>query len=142
MKEQVILDRAEYLKLKEMADMNQEQINKLEKERKAYYIRNLFDTIYTGMYDGFHRVTWGQERDWKSVNITWDNWCKWLKNDIEKEDWDDALTCLQKAIDDITKENRLHTQNEDVTNQMADEVKEKIDEFNSIPWYKKMFYKI
>lgn len=142
MKEQVILDRAEYLKLKEMADMNQEQINELEKERNAKYIRNLFDTLYTGMYDGFHRVTWGQESDWDRVSIKWDDWLKWLKNDIDKEEWDDALTCLRCAIDDITKENRLHVQNEELTKQIAVETKEKIDKFNSIPWYKKMFYKV
>lgn len=142
MKEQVILDRAEYLKLKEMADMNQEQIKELENERKAEYIRYLFDIIYTGMHDGFYSVQWGQKSDWPDVDKHWNNWLKWLKQDIDKEEWDDALTCLRTAIEAITNENRLHIQNEDMIKHMSEELQKKTKEFNSMPWYKKMFYKV
>lgn len=142
MKEQVILDRDEYLKLKELADKNQNEINNITNSFKGEFLKNLFDTIYSGVYDGHHDVLWGQEVDWPETNKEWNKYFRWFKERIEQEDWFEAIGLLRTTIREITKENRLYAQNEHIIKYMSEETKQNINKFNSIPWYKKIFYKI
>ena len=142
MKEQVILDRDEYLQLKEMADKNNTEIKQEINSAKGYFLKQLFNIIYDGVYDGHHEVLWGKSKDWIETKDKLDDTLCLLKKNIERESWEDALGCLNKSIQAIVKDNRLHVENEELTNQIANEVRKNIAKFNSLPWYKKMFFKI
>lgn len=139
MKEQVILERNEYLKLKELADKAQQDIKDVEKKVKGTYLRELYSTIYCGFHDGFKSVPWGSEsKDWTDADKEWSDTLKYLKYSIENGNYDNALCCLQSAIKKIVAENRKIVQKEGFLQFDLN----KIEYFSKLPWYKKMFYNL
>lgn len=139
MKEQVILERHEYLKLKELADKAQQDIKDVEKKVKGAYLMELYGTIYSGFYDGFKSVPWGNEsKDWTDADKAWTECLNCMKRSIEGEHYDYALDYLQTAIKRIVAENREIVQKEGFLQFDLN----RIEYFSKLPWYKKMFYKL
>lgn len=140
MKEQVILERDEYLKLKQLADLSQKNIDELKCNIKGTFLRNIFSNIYTGVFYGYNNTNTDSDgdSDWPDVENKWSNWLRYLKDSIERENWDDALNNIQHTIKEIVKEYREEIYNKEMTNHLYNQMKE----FYSIPWYKRLFIKL
>lgn len=137
MKEQVILERDEYLKLKESADKTQKEIEEIEKKIKSEFLTEIYESLRKGMKEGYDQALYNCYKDWNDTDKLLSELFGKIKRCIYNGGYNYALSNLKIIAQTLTKNYRQCLLREI----MIKEGQEKIAGFNSMPWYKRLFCK-